>query len=294
VTNLNKLLGFASVLGLWLIAACTTPPDGTVRLQEVARAVPGGDPPWQRDDDAAGVRLRRGGSDQPARVGMILETGDVLATGPGVAAVLRIGGRGTVALDENSEVRIGSLEVIFGRLFADLRGLFTVRSQTVEAVNEGTRYLFEVGRGRNTRVVVAEGTVNCVSPSGDWPAVRLSAGRSLVYIGQGVPRVQPADPREVDGPMRAITSAPRAGWCCSAPGSDVRRGFENRCLGRFSVSRDSAEAMCRPAPAAVQTGWCCVPQPRRLIEATPERCTAAKGTYYASAEVARQRCTYGN
>jgi len=52
--------------------------------------------------------------------------------------------------------------------------------------------------------------------------------------------------------------------------------------------------MCRPAPAAVQTGWCCVPQPRRLIEATPERCTAAKGTYYASAEVARQRCTYGN
>ena len=67
MTNLNKLLGFASVLGLWLIAACTTPPDGTVRLQEVARAVPGGDPPWQRADDAGGVRLRRGGSDEPAR-----------------------------------------------------------------------------------------------------------------------------------------------------------------------------------------------------------------------------------
>lgn len=294
MTLLRLLFGTTVAIVLSLLAACPTLPDGDVQLREVARSVPGGDPPWQRDDNAPGVRLRRGGTDQPARVGMVFQRGDVLATGPGVAAVLRIVGRGEVALDENTEVRIGSLEVIFGRLFADLRGLFTVRSQTVEAVNEGTRFLFEVGRDGRVRVVVADGVVTCRSPSGAWPAVRLAAGRSLLYVNQGTPRVLPADTREVDGPLRAITAAPRAGWCCSGPDGRVYSGFEGRCPGPWSVSRESAEAQCRPSPPPVQTGWCCVPQQRRLIEMTPERCTAVKGTHYTNEAVAKQRCVFVN
>jgi len=290
MNTLNKRL---TLLAFCFITACTTVPEGTARLQEVARVVPSGDPPWQRDDTAPGVRLRRGSNDQLARVGMVLENGDVLTTGPGVAAVLRIAGRGQVALDQNTEVRIGSLEVIFGRLFADLRGLFSVRSQTVEAVNEGTRFLFEAGRGRSVRVTVADGTVNCRSPSGEWPAMRIGAGRSLIYPGQGIPHVIPADPREVDGPLRAITSAPREGWCCSGAGGNVGRGFEDRCLGRWSLSRESAEAQCRPAaPPPPQSGWCCVPQQRRYIEMNSERCSAAKGTYFTNEAAAKRFCVF--
>jgi hypothetical protein len=294
MTRPRMLVGFVVALVLSVIAACVTLPEGTARLSEVVREVPGGDPPWQRDDSASGVRLRRGGSEQSARVGMVLERGDVLVTGSGVAAVLQIGGRGEVALDENTEVRVGSLEVLFGRVFANLRGVFTVRSQTVEAVNEGTRFLFEVGRDRSVRVVVADGVVTCRSPSGAWPDVRLAAGRSLLYFGQGTPRVQPANPRDVDGPLRAITSAPRAGWCCSGPGGRVYSSFEGRCPGPWSVSRESTEAQCRPTPPPPQTGWCCVPQQRRLLEMSPERCTAVKGTYYTNETVAKQRCVFVN
>jgi len=291
--RLPSLVCTAALVGAALLFAtsCTTVPEGTPRLQEVARVVPGGDPPWQRVDDPSGVRLRRGGAEQPVRLGMALEPGDVLSTGPGVAAVLRLAGRGEAALDENSSVRIGSLEVLFGRLFADLRGLFVVRSETVEAVNEGTRFLFEVERDRNVRVVVADGALTCRSRTGAWSPVRLTPARALlVYPGAEPPRVFPADPREVDTPLRAITAAPRTGWCCSGDGGQVSPGWEARCPGRWSVSRESAEAQCRPKLPPESTGWCCSMRAGGLVRLPRDRCTAEKGDFYTSEAVAKQRC----
>lgn len=281
------------VLALVGLAGCATPPDGSVRLAAIVRATPGGDPPWLRDDDAPGVRVRRaGGAEQPARSGLRLDAGDTVLTGPGVAAVLRIAGRGELAVDENSAVRIGSLELLFGRVFADLRGLFVVRSQTVEAVNEGTRYLFEVGRDRSVHVVVAEGVLSCRSLQGGWPALRLAAGQGLFSAdpGREAPRILRADPRVVEGPLRAITDAPRAGWCCPVPGRPVFASTEDRCPGAFSVSRDAAQARCRPAPEP--RVWCCAPRQQGPIETTPERCQALKGSPYASESAARQRCAF--
>lgn len=284
------LAGAAMLFG----TSCTTLPEGTARLQEVVRVVPGGDPPWQRVDDTSGVRLRRGGgAEQPARIGMVLEPGDVLSTGPGVAVVLRLAGRGEAALDENSAVRIGSIEVLFGRLFANLRGLFVVRSETVEAVNDGTRFLFEVGRDRHTRIVVAEGALNCRPRNAAWPVVRLTTARALLVVpGNAPPRLLPADPREVDGPLRAITQAPRAGWCCSGPGGQVSAGWADRCPGRWSASRAAAEERCQPAPPPPPppvTGWCCSPLAGRFVERTQERCRAEKGMFYASDAAAKQK-----
>lgn len=288
------LMLLALVLPL-LLGSCATSSDGAVRLAEIVRAVPGGDPPWLRDDNARGVRVRRaGGAEVPARTGMRLEAGDVVVTAPGVAAVLRIRGHGEVALDEDTAVRIGSLEVLFGRLFADLRGLFTVRSETLEAVNEGTRYLFEVGRGGQVRVVVADGALTCRSMLGAWPDLRLAAGQALLYPGRDRPRIQRGDVDEVDGPLRAITRAPREGWCCQAPGRPPVRSLEPRCRGAFSTSYDAAEARCRPPPPPPPppppSGWCCIGK-QRPIEATRERCEAIKGgSFYTSESAARQRC----
>lgn len=286
------LLGLL-VLVLLQLGSCASPPDGEVRLAEIVRALPGGDPPWLRDDDAAGVRVRRaGGGEVPAHAGMRLARGDVVVTAPGVAAVLHIGGRGEVVLDEDTAVRIGSLEVLFGRLFADLRGLFTVRSATLEAVNEGTRYLFEVARGGQVRVVVAEGALTCRSMRGAWPDLRLTAGQALVYPGRELPRIQRGDPADVDAPLRSISRAPRAGWCCQIPGRPVVRSLEDRCRGAFHPSQDAAEARCRPLPPPPEpppSGWCCAGQ-KQPIESTRERCEARKGTYYPSESAARQRC----
>lgn len=281
---------------LVLLGSCASQPDGAVRLDQIVRATPGGEPPWVRDDDAAGVRLRRAaGGEVAARAGMRLAPGDVVVTGPGVAAVLHIGGRGQVTLDANTAVRIGSLEVLFGRLFADLRGLFAVRSETVEAVNQGTRYLFEVDRDRNVRVVVADGVLTCRSMRGGWPDLRLTAGQALVsvYPGREPPRIEPGERDEVDGPLRAISRAPRpprAGWCCQSPGRPVVGSLEDRCRGEFSVSRDVAEARCRPAPRPEPSGWCCVAPQRRPIESTPQRCQALKGVFHDSQAAARQSC----
>lgn len=283
-----------------LLGSCATAPDGAVRLAEIVRAVPGGDPPWLRDDDAGGVRVRRGGGEVPARAGMRLEAGDTVLTASGAAAVLHIGGRGEVAIDQNSAVRIGSLELLFGRLFADLRGLFTVRSETLEAVNEGTRYLFELSRNGELRVVVADGALVCRSMRGAWPDLRLGAGQELLYAGRERPRVQRGDPDEVDGALRAIGRAPREGWCCQAPGRPVLRSVEGRCRGAFYTSQDVAEARCRPAPPPpppppqpTPSGWCCIGK-QRLIESTRERCDAVSGgSFYASEAAARQRCLLG-
>jgi hypothetical protein len=291
--RLPMLLRAAALAGAALLfgTSCTTVPEGTAQLHEVVRVVPGGDPPWQRVNDASGVRLRRGGVEQPARLGMVLEPGDVLSTGPGVAVVLRLARRGEAALDENSAVRIGSLEVLFGRLFAELRGLFAVRSETVEAVNDGTRFLFEVGPDRNVRVVVADGALTCRSRTGAWPAVRLTTARALlVYPGNQPPRVLPADPREVDGPLRAIASAPRAGWCCRVVGGPVSPGWEQRCPGPWSTSRESAEAQCRPEPPPPPTGWCCNVSAGEVMKRTRDRCIAEKGAFYMNEAQARKVC----
>jgi len=89
MNTLNKRL---TLLAFCFITACTTVPEGTARLQEVARVVPSGDPPWQRDDTAPGVRLRfmqKPDKDSgPLRDGTVdLETGVVvLTTAPEVRA----------------------------------------------------------------------------------------------------------------------------------------------------------------------------------------------------------------
>ena len=130
---------------------------------------------------------------------MVLLPGDEIETGQNVAAVLRFRDAGDTLMLKGTRVRIGSLEVLFGRVFAQLRNRFTVSSQTVVAGVEGTRFLFEVGRNRAVRIAVADGAVVCRSPQDAWAPVRLRVNESLLsrYPGRGRPTVSKADAREM-------------------------------------------------------------------------------------------------
>lgn len=236
---------------LVLLGSCVTTPPGAARLTSIVHAMPGADPPWQLADNARGVTVRRAGADVRVHTGMLLEPGDEITTGGGVAAVLQLGGVGEAVVDERTSVRLGSLEVIFGKVFANLRGIFTVRSETVEAVNDGTRYLFEVAPSRATRVVVVDGAVTCRPRRGSWSAVRVSAQRALIvdYPGTSTPRITAVDPRDIASRYQSIRGAlpaPTSGYCCRS--GQVTQTMSNQCGGTFWPLLALAERDCRPPP----------------------------------------------
>lgn len=203
---LRGLASLCAVLALALVGCATGPSEKHIELANVVRDVPGGNPRWQQAEPAeVGLRVWRNQQEVRATRGMRLLPGDVVQTGPQSAAVIGYSGgpagvgTGTVAVDENSRVRVGSLEVFFGRIFANVRGLFETTSENIVAGVEGTRFLFEVTRDRNVRVAVAQGVVSCNSRSGSWQAVRLQANQALVsaYPNRAMPQVVPADAREL-------------------------------------------------------------------------------------------------
>jgi hypothetical protein len=280
-------------LALAALAGCAqTPSAPDVRLAQVAREVPGSDARWQQMAPAeAGVRVWRAGRMLQASRGMALEPGDEVETGPMAAAVLHFRGTGDTLLGESTRVRIGSLEVLFGRIFARVRSAFEASSETVVAGVEGTRFLFEVRRDRSVRVAVAEGRVTCRSPKGDWAPFRLRTHEAVLasYPGRGTPRVVPADTRELqalDDWFRHVAAAPARGWCC-ADGEPVP-AWSNRCAsGAFSTSHADAQAMCRAPGTAGAAGWCC--QNGAVRPARRSQCT---GRFFDDERTAAQACRY--
>ncbi len=249
------------------LAGCATE-RGTatapVQLLHIAREVPGADPRWQSvEADEAGVRVWRGGREIAVRRRMAMLPGDEMETGANGAAVLRVRDVGDVLVLERTRVRMGSLEVFFGRVFALLRNRFTVSSETVVAGVEGTRFLYEVGRDRAVRVAVADGEVVCRSPQGVWAPVRLRANEALLarYPGRTPPVVGRADARELrayEEISREVSRAPERGWCCRD--EQVTASWSDRCPGGFDTDRADALRQCRPAPPPPppdRVGWCC-------------------------------------
>lgn len=303
MNTINRIWQLLLILlaAIWL-AGCALPPrQASVRLEQVAREIPGGNPGWQQVEPAeAGLRVWRDLRLIPVNRGMRLQRGDVVQTGPGTAAVLRFdggdtgAGSGTSTLDENTRVGIGSLEVFFGRVFVNVRGFFETSSENVVAGVEGTRYLFEVHPNRNAEVAVVDGVVACRPRQPNaWAPVRVGASQALTVAHQSrvPPRVERADVRKLrDAAAWAdqVSSAPWAGWCCIR-GNVVPR-LSNQCAsGQFSTSRLIADSICRPPPPPPieqqTTGWCCVDG--QIYPSTREQC---KGFFSLSSRVARQQC----
>ena len=162
------LLGLATLFAVLVLTGCATGPiERRIELVNVVRDVAGASPRWQPAEPAqVGLRVWRKLQEVHATRGMQLLPGDEVQTGAQSAAVISFSGgpvgagTGTVAVDENSRVRVGSLEVFFGRIFANVRGLFETTSENVVAGVEGTRFLFEVTPDRKVRVAVAHGLGN--------------------------------------------------------------------------------------------------------------------------------------
>ena len=293
--------GLALVISLMLPGCQTGPREPTIRLEQVARDVAGAEPRWQQAEPSeVGLRVWRDGQEIRAARGMRLQRGDVVQTGPQSAAVLRFSGgstgtgTGTTALAENTRVQIGSLEVFFGRVFANIRGFFETSSENVVAGVEGTRYLFEVRPDRGVAISVAEGVVACRPRQAGWAPVRLRASEALwsPYPNRTPPRLVPADARELRDAAEwasQVADAPSQGWCC-VDGRTVP-SWSNRCGGNaYSTSRSVAESYCRPAaPAPIPTpqrsGWCC--SGGEVYESSREQC---RGSFSDSVGVARRMC----
>ena len=245
-------------LGRWLAAvvvvagsACATGPMETaIRLEKVAQPGPAGSRWQQVEPVAAGLRAWR--DEQPLRptTGMRLQAGDVVETGPGTAALIRFGASGSTVLDARTRVRIGSLEVFFGRVFADVRGFFQTASETVVAGVSGTRFLFQVRPDRSTRIAVAQGEVTCTPRRGAWSPIRLRPGEALVVEDdeRAEPRSAAADPaelREAAALADRVAGATAQGWCCF--GGRVQPAWSDACPGgRFSTILGEAESFCEP------------------------------------------------
>ncbi len=246
-----------------------------------------------REDPAAGgfvavdaasaraiVSVTRGGRPLNLRLPLVLQPGDIIETGAG-GAVLRLE-NGEAVLAPGTRVKLGSLEVIFGRVFASVRGLFRAEDDSVAADVEGTQFMFERQPGRATRVVVLEGVVRCSSKSGAWAAVRVPAGQrmQLNYRGASTPNVRPASPGEIADIRHwseRIRQAPKAGYCCA--GGRVFSSLSNTCQGRFSDNERDARYQCTP-------GWCCAGG-----RVTAGIRTDCRGGFYTNQRSAIAACT---
>jgi len=258
---------------------------GGISLQHIAREEPRGGPGYvQLDTGDGAVRVYRRGHALDVRRGMRLLPGDEIQTNGSSAAVIRDPEHGEVVLASNTRVRLGSLEVLFGRVFADVRGFFTTSSENVVAGVEGTRFLFEVARDRSVRVAVLDGVVTCRSKRRSWAPIPLGRRQELVsaYPNRAPPQVGLTNPREMDA-IRAwaeqVRTAPRAGYCCD--NGRVYGATSNQCRGQFRTTLDEARQACE----AFRQGWCCAHG--SVTQTTQGRCT---GSFYLDRRDAERAC----
>ena len=102
------------------------------------------------------VTIRRGSSVVTADIGTEVHQGDVVVTGAGSTAIIRLAGAADIKLRENSSVDLTEIgdrvEVglnsggIFSRIFGRLLGGFGVRADTVVGGVRGTEFFVAYGR----------------------------------------------------------------------------------------------------------------------------------------------------
>lgn len=243
------------------------------------------------DKAAVTARVFRQGQPVAVRPWMALLPGDEIETGPQGAAIIAFKRTGTVTLAPHTRVRVGSLEVLFGRIFAKIRGLFTVESQEVVAATEGTEFMLELLRG-TVRVIAVKDVVTCRSKSGKWPGIRLVEGNEVSVTPKvGPPAVKVASHSETKG-LRAWASAvatappppppppvPIAGFCCE--NGQVRQAIESECGGDFRQGEEQARQACA-------VGFCCAGG--SVTKAIRSQCKSSDGQFFPDSESAQEAC----
>jgi FecR protein len=295
--------GFAACQPLATPFAAERPP----RLVMVARDDPADPTRYMGvfgDELSDAVAIYRDGRRLRTTVPQILQRGDEIETAHDVIAVIRYPA-GDVYIGAATGARVGSLDVLFGKVFARVRGLFSVENENVVAGVEGTEFAFEVARDGTVSVTVLDGTVRCSSKTLAWNPVRVVRGQTFAATDSTrEPRVGPADPaelaqlrnwvRRVDNavappappqplpiPVPPLPPVPetRWGYCCDA--GRVFRTTQDGCRG--SLFNTQAEAYQRCAP--VTMGYCCANG--QVTPTTRDRC---RGSFFTDQAGARRSC----
>ena len=81
---------------------------------------------------------------------------------------------------------IGSLDVLFGRVFARVKGVFSVENRNVVAGVEGTEFAFEVGLDGDTEITVLDGTVLSSSKKLPWKPLRVTRNQAFWVTSSGM------------------------------------------------------------------------------------------------------------
>ena len=170
------------------LSACVTQLKSVVRPDATAAQGYATVPAAEID---SAVQIYRANVRQSNPLSLRLQKGDEIQTGADSSALLEFADGNEIIIAPNTRVRIGSLEVLFGRVFARVRGLFSTSSDTVGAEVEGTEYLFERGPAGAVQVLVFDGTVRCRSLQTRWAPQRVGAGQRfrIGYDGATVPHV---------------------------------------------------------------------------------------------------------
>ena len=151
----------------WLVMVARTDPADPARYIGV-----------YGDDLSDAVALFRDGVACARRVPQILQQGDEMEMGRDVICVWRYP-IGDVYIDAATRVRVGSLDVLFGKIFARVRGLFSVENQNVVAGVEGTEFAFEAAPDGTTQITVLDGTVLSSSKNLPWKPLRVTRGQAF-------------------------------------------------------------------------------------------------------------------
>jgi hypothetical protein len=238
---------FLLIVNASIVAGCAY----EVSVREIAREDPDSGGQYIRIGQGEGVvKVFRGGRLLEPQRGMALQLGDEIETASNGAAIIYFEKRGEVVLVGATRVRISSIEVLFGRVFAKVRGIFTISSENVIAGAAGTSFMFELEQPHSVRVAVAEGTVICRPRVGsDWAPLRLDAGQALAArFPLGKPLyVEPAHPavlEEIHRWSQLVSNAPELGYCCES--GRVFKALSTQCRGEFRWTQQDAHTACSP------------------------------------------------
>ncbi|MGH8536207.1 MAG: FecR domain-containing protein [Gammaproteobacteria bacterium] len=119
---------------------------------------------------------------------LALRRGDPLSVDAQTFAIVRYTNGSVVYVRPGSRVRLGSISVDLGAIFAKvrgafLRGAFQVDTEFVIAGAQGTEYEVKVDARNSVSVTVLEGQVLCTSKTGRWRSFVMSAGQKVNILG---------------------------------------------------------------------------------------------------------------
>lgn len=142
------------------------------------------------------VTVHRGSGTLTPDIGATLEQGDVLSTGPGATAIIRLNGSTEVKMREKTQFRIETLGTntmvnlerggLFSNIVGKLQGSFSVRTGMIVAGVRGTQFFVAYGRtvdnSPDVWLCVNRGTV-AVSVEGTKQAVDVPGGKGINILG---------------------------------------------------------------------------------------------------------------